>query len=906
MADMDLNVNVDTTQAQRNVTALENRVNKLNQRFGELRTAIAGIAVIALARSAMQLADSIQDVSDATGIAKENILAFGQAVQGAGGTFESATNGLNIFVKNINDAAEGSKTTRQAFSDLGISLKDIETLSERALLAKTLKGLEGIEDKAKAAAIGTELFGKAFKGVAGQNISAGYTQGIAEAARYNNSIKAVGDLQDKLSRTFVNLQLSILKALEPLANFLNNIPQDKLDKMIEGFIQLAGVGVALAGVVKGFQYLTAAVAGLGVAFASFKIGAVLVADGLKVVTVGLAGAVGAFNILGRTAQITFSVFTKYSVPAIVAATGFGSKIAELAKTGAMLATRMGWLGQAFTVLTTALVTMGKGLGLSVVGLLRMIPLIGTLAAGAYALNEVLKATTNISLAGWFDEGAAAMERFVTDKFPKVAEALNWLGNKMGMAPSPMEQKAADPRAALRKQEIGDYEKINSLLDVRQQEEEKAAKDRKTKADASYVALQQFGLEQRQQVANYQESLRLTQQRLGFENNLVIKNGELVRISEDDKDILRAQNDLLMGQVGLINNIQNEIEKIKLNEKLGLDDQAAAKIKILNENIRQIQGATADASNSIVKYLTTAQTARILEEDRLRTLENITKAYDDQVQRTQTLGDQIRTVGQQINDAMFEGAQIGKSPLETQIAKIKRDAEVAAQSAKQAFAGMFGDGDLGPEREAELLKGLDAIQAKYQQLAVIQADNVRANYDYSRSWSGGWEEAFRQYIENATNAANTARDVFGAVTTNMNSAIDNFVETGKFKFSDFAQSIIRDLVKIELKAMASKVLTPILSGLGSGISSILGFAEGGNPPINRPSLVGEKGPELFVPKTAGTVVPNNALGGGAPITNNYITNNISAVDAKSVAQLFAENRRTLFGTMKLAEKELSYR
>ena len=906
MADMDLNVNVDTTQAQRNVTALENRVNKLNQRFGELRTAIAGIAVIALARSAMQLADSIQDVSDATGIAKENILAFGQAVQGAGGTFESATNGLNIFVKNINDAAEGSKTTRQAFSDLGISLKDIETLSERALLAKTLKGLEQVEDKAKAAAIGTELFGKAFKGVAGQNISAGYTQGIAEAARYNNSIKAVGDLQDKLSRTFVNLQLSILKALEPLANFLNNIPQDKLDKMIEGFIQLAGVGVALAGVVKGFQYLTAAVAGLGVAFASFKIGAVLVADGLKVVTVGLAGAVGAFNILGRTAQITFSVFTKYSVPAIVAATGFGSKIAELAKTGAMLATRMGWLGQAFTVLTTALVTMGKGLGLSVVGLLRMIPLIGTLAAGAYALNEVLKATTNISLAGWFDEGAAAMERFVTDKFPKVAEALNWLGNKMGMAPSPMEQKAADPRAALRKQEIGDYEKINSLLDVRQQEEEKAAKDRKTKADASYVALQQFGLEQRQQVANYQESLRLTQQRLGFENNLVIKNGELVRISEDDKDILRAQNDLLMGQVGLINNIQNEIEKIKLNEKLGLDDQAAAKIKILNENIRQIQGATADASNSIVKYLTTAQTARILEEDRLRTLENITKAYDDQVQRTQTLGDQIRTVGQQINDAMFEGAQIGKSPLETQIAKIKRDAEVAAQSAKQAFAGMFGDGDLGPEREAELLKGLDAIQAKYQQLAVIQADNVRANYDYSRSWSGGWEEAFRQYIENATNAANTARDVFGAVTTNMNSAIDNFVETGKFSFSDFAQSIIRDLVKIELKAMASKVLTPILSGLGSGISSILGFAEGGNPPINRPSLVGEKGPELFVPKTAGTVVPNNALGGGAPITNNYITNNISAVDAKSVAQLFAENRRTLFGTMKLAEKELSYR
>lgn len=39
-----------------------------------------------------------------------------------------------------------------------------------------------------------------------------------------------------------------------------------------------------------------------------------------------------------------------------------------------------------------------------------------------------------------------------------------------------------------------------------------------------------------------------------------------------------------------------------------------------------------------------------------------------------------------------------------------------------------------------------------------------------------------------------------------------------------------------------------------------FAQGGRPPLGRPSLVGERGPELFVPDSAGTVVPNNALGG----------------------------------------------
>jgi len=42
-----------------------------------------------------------------------------------------------------------------------------------------------------------------------------------------------------------------------------------------------------------------------------------------------------------------------------------------------------------------------------------------------------------------------------------------------------------------------------------------------------------------------------------------------------------------------------------------------------------------------------------------------------------------------------------------------------------------------------------------------------------------------------------------------------------------------------------------SGGGFGVA---GFAEGGIPPIGVPSLVGEQGPELFVPRTAGTVIP----------------------------------------------------
>ena len=45
-----------------------------------------------------------------------------------------------------------------------------------------------------------------------------------------------------------------------------------------------------------------------------------------------------------------------------------------------------------------------------------------------------------------------------------------------------------------------------------------------------------------------------------------------------------------------------------------------------------------------------------------------------------------------------------------------------------------------------------------------------------------------------------------------------------------------------------------------------FANGGRPPVGRPSIVGEKGPELFVPDRTGTIIPNHAMGGMNIVVN----------------------------------------
>lgn len=159
------------------------------------------------------------------------------------------------------------------------------------------------------------------------------------------------------------------------------------------------------------------------------------------------------------------------------------------------------------------------------------------------------------------------------------------------------------------------------------------------------------------------------------------------------------------------------------------------------------------------------------------------------------------------------------------------------------------------------------------------------------------------------AQKAVSDTWGTISN----AVDTFVTTGKFKFSDFARQVVADLAKMIIKAQLFKAIQATLGLFGF---SIPGLAAGGPAQANQPYIVGEKGPELFVPKNAGTVIPNNQLSQGAtnavatgavnaPITNNYNTYNINAVDAKSVAQLFAENRKSLLGATEMARKEMAY-
>jgi phage-related protein len=103
----------------------------------------------------------------------------------------------------------------------------------------------------------------------------------------------------------------------------------------------------------------------------------------------------------------------------------------------------------------------------------------------------------------------------------------------------------------------------------------------------------------------------------------------------------------------------------------------------------------------------------------------------------------------------------------------------------------------------------------------------------------------------------------------------------------------------IKAIARAVAdNPIVNAVGGLVGSVFGGgrASGGSVTAGNSYLVGEKGMEMFVPNTSGTIVPNHALGGSGGSTINLTVN--GAIDPEGTARTIIDvlNRSQSRGTL----------
>ena len=200
--------------------------------------------------------------------------------------------------------------------------------------------------------------------------------------------------------------------------------------------------------------------------------------------------------------------------------------------------------------------------------------------------------------------------------------------------------------------------------------------------------------------------------------------------------------------------------------------------------------------------------------------------------------------------------------------------------------------------------------------------VAANQEARTKFSTGWNEAFAQYKENAETMADVGRKSFNTIVDSMSTALENFAKTGKINFSDLARSIIADLIAIQIKAQATQLFSSLGASLFTGsafqssnvavpgegsmsISSYFGGpkAAGGDVSGGTPYLVGEKGPELMIPRGSGTIIPNDkmgGIGGTTSVTNNYI----NAIDTKSFEDRLYGSSGAIWAANQYATKNIA--
>lgn len=166
--------------------------------------------------------------------------------------------------------------------------------------------------------------------------------------------------------------------------------------------------------------------------------------------------------------------------------------------------------------------------------------------------------------------------------------------------------------------------------------------------------------------------------------------------------------------------------------------------------------------------------------------------------------------------------------------------------------------------------------KYQRLGIPITEEVTE----SIRKEGEQRQIQVQLEEKAKRSFDSMKDSMQAVGRGADDMFSKFVNGTKItsdSFRDMAASILADLAKLTLK---NSVLEPLFGGASQGSTSagtlgnalyglFGGFrANGGGVDAGRAYMVGERGPELFVPPMGGRVIPNHALDGGkaAPVLN----------------------------------------
>jgi hypothetical protein len=238
-------------------------------------------------------------------------------------------------------------------------------------------------------------------------------------------------------------------------------------------------------------------------------------------------------------------------------------------------------------------------------------------------------------------------------------------------------------------------------------------------------------------------------------------------------------------------------------------------------------------------------------------------------------EEMQRLAKEANQELAAMEDSRKMRLEQIVREYERQVEIEKESAQVML-------DLGQQAEIMANKQLEEMtvkkKANEEELEILE--DLRDGY---KSLGATIIEAFA-----------TGKSAADAFKTALSSLLQKLASRSLDKFLDA-------IFKSDMTG-APSLFENFASGLPV-IGNLFGKRAGGGPVSSgAPYLVGERGPELFVPSSAGQVIPNYAMG-GATTVNNY---NIQAIDVKSFEDRILGSSKAVWAANAYANKSLSVR
>lgn len=224
-------------------------------------------------------------------------------------------------------------------------------------------------------------------------------------------------------------------------------------------------------------------------------------------------------------------------------------------------------------------------------------------------------------------------------------------------------------------------------------------------------------------------------------------------------------------------------------------------------------------------------------------------------------DKARDATEKFNKAMEDGAL----PHEQYIA----DLEAEVRNLEYIAAGR--------DEELDAIQAVTEANRRAADLGIELTDKELERLEELIRKRGELKDVIKENDEALKEQESTARDV----GLTFESAFEDAIVEGK-KLSDVLKDLAKDLLRLFVRR---KVTEPLLDAFDGFLNpSGGGKAIGGPVKSGTPYLVGERGPELFMPSTSGNIIPNNRIGGGFSIQQNI---SIAANGDAALRQVAAE-------------------